>query len=227
MIAPSLYAKLPYDTLKDFSAVAMTVVVPSVLAVSPGLGVRSAKELVALARAKPGTLLFSSGGIGSGTHFAAELFLNLAAIEARHVPFKGIPEAMTEAVTGRVQFTLSPVSTVMPFLKDGRALALGVTSGSRVAAMPDVPTLAEAGIPGYRWDPWFGLVAPAKTPRPVVEQIGAAVRRVVALPEVAQQWAAMGGESMPAMSPAEMDRYLAAQLSTVAKLAAAAGIRPE
>ncbi|MCE2949744.1 MAG: tripartite tricarboxylate transporter substrate-binding protein [bacterium] len=227
VIAPSLYAKLPYDTLKDFSAVAMTVVVPSVLAVSPGLGVRSAKELVALARAKPGTLLFSSGGIGSGTHFAAELFLNLAAIEARHVPFKGIPEAMTEAVTGRVQFTLSPVSTVMPFLKDGRALALGVTSGSRVAAMPDVPTLAEAGIPGYRWDPWFGLVAPAKTPRPVVEQIGAAVRRVVALPEVAQQWAAMGGEPMPAMSPAEMDRYLAAQLSTVAKLAAAAGIRPE
>lgn len=227
VIAPSLYARVPYDTLKDFAGVAMTVLVPSVLAVSPALGVRSARELVAMAKAKPSQLLFSSGGIGSGTHFAAELFVNLSAIEARHIPFKGIPEAMTEVVAGRVQFTLSPVSTVAPFVKDGRALALGVTSGSRIAALPDVPTLAEAGVAGYRWDPWFGLVAPARTPRPVVNLVNAAVRRAVVLPESMQQWASMGGEPMPAMSPAEMDRYLAAQLAMVAKLAEAAGIRPE
>lgn len=227
VIAPSLYARVPYDTLKDFAGVAMTVLVPSVLAVSPALGVRTAKELVAMAKTKPGQLLFSSGGIGSGTHFAAELFVNLSAIEARHIPFKGIPEAMTEVIAGRVQFTLSPVSTVAPFVKDGRALALGVTSGSRVAALPDVPTLAEAGITGYRWDPWFGLVAPAKTPRPVIDLVNAAVRRAVALPESMHQWASMGGEPMPSMSPTEMDRYLAAQLAMVAKLAEAAGIRPE
>jgi tripartite-type tricarboxylate transporter receptor subunit TctC len=148
VIAPALYSKIPYDTLKDFAGVTLTVMVPNVLVVSPALGVKSVRDLVAMAKAKPGQLLYSSGGIGSGTHFGTELFTNLSGINVGHVPFKGIPEALTEALVGRVQFTMSPVSTVLPFAKDGRVLALGVTTATRAAAMPEVPTLAEAGVTG-------------------------------------------------------------------------------
>jgi len=227
VIAPVLYAKIPYDTLKDFKGVALTVTVPNVLVVSPSLGVKSARELVAMAKAKPGQLLYSSGGIGSGVHFSAELFNNLTAIEVRHVPFKGIPEAFTEAITGRVQYTFSPVSSVLPFMKDGKVVALGVTTTTRAVAMPNVPTLAEAGVTGYRWDPWFGVLAPAKTPRPIVNKLNAETRRIVGLPDVKERWDAMGAEVAPPMSPDEIDRYLAEQVALVAKLAKAANIKPE
>jgi tripartite-type tricarboxylate transporter receptor subunit TctC len=227
VIAPVLYAKIPYDTLKDFKGVALTVTVPNVLVVSPSLGVKSARELVAMAKAKPGQLLYSSGGIGSGVHFSAELFNNLTAIEVRHVPFKGIPEAFTEAITGRVQYTFSPVSSVLPFMKDGKVIALGVTTATRAVAMPNVPTLAEAGVAGYRWDPWFGVLAPAKTPRPIINKLNAEIRRIVGLPDVKERWDAMGAEVAPPMSPDEIDRYLAEQVSLVAKLAKAANIKPE
>jgi len=227
VIAPVLYAKIPYDTLKDFKGVALTVTVPNVLVVSPSLGVKSARELVAMAKAKPGQLLYSSGGIGSGVHFSAELFNNLTAIEVRHVPFKGIPEAFTEAITGRVQYTFSPVSSVLPFMKDGKVIALGVTTATRAVAMPNVPTLAEAGVAGYRWDPWFGVLAPAKTPRPIVTKLNAEIRRIVSLPDVKERWDAMGAEVAPPMSPDEIDRYLAEQVALVAKLAKAANIKPE
>ena len=227
VIAPVLYAKIPYDTLKDFKGVALTVTVPNVLVVSPSLGVKSARELVAMAKAKPGQLLYSSGGIGSGVHFSAELFNNLTAIDVRHVPFKGIPEALTEAITGRVQYTFSPVSSVLPFMKDGKVVALGVTTATRAIALPNVPTLAEAGVAGYRWDPWFGVLAPAKTPRPIVKKLNAAIRRIVGLPDVKERWDAMGAEVAPPMSPDEIDRYLAEQVALVAKLAKAANIKPE
>jgi tripartite-type tricarboxylate transporter receptor subunit TctC len=227
VIAPVLYAKIPYDTLKDFKGVALTVTVPNVLVVSPSLGVKSTRELVAMAKAKPGQLLYSSGGIGSGVHFSAELFNNLTAIEVRHVPFKGIPEAFTEAITGRVQYTFSPVSSVLPFMKDGKVVALGVTTATRAIAMPNVPTLAEAGVAGYRWDPWFGVLAPAKTPRPIVNKLNAEIRRIVVLPDVKERWDAMGAEVSPLMSPDEIDRYLAEQTALVAKLAKAANIKPE
>jgi tripartite-type tricarboxylate transporter receptor subunit TctC len=224
-IIPALYAKIPYDTLKDFAGVTTTVMVPNVLVVSPALGVKSAKDLVAMAKAKP--LLYSSGGVGSSTHFAAELFMNLAGITVGHVPFKGIPEAMTETMVGRVQFTMSPVSVVMPFVKDGRLLALGVSTVTRAAAMPDVPTLAEAGVTGYRWDPWFAVLVPAKTPRPIVKKLNDEIRRILVLPDVKERWAAMGAEIAPPISLEELDRYIAEQVALVAKLARAANIKPE
>lgn len=227
IITPALYAKVPYDTLKDFAGVTMTVMVPSVLAVSPSLGVRSVKELVAMAKAKPGQLLYSSGGIGSGTHFTALLFVNLTGISVEHVPFKGIPEALTEAMVGRAQFTLSPVSSVMPLAKDRKVLMLGVTSTARLAALPEVPTLAEAGVTGYRWDPWFGLVVPAKTPRPIVKKLNQEIRRILVLPDVKERWTAMGAELMLPIALEEFDRYLAEQAALVAKLAKAANIKPE
>ncbi len=227
VIAPALYSKIPYDTLRDFSGVTMTVMVPNVLVVSPALGVKSANDLVAMAKAKPGQLLYSSGGVGSGTHFGIELFNNLTGINVGHVPFKGIPEALTETIVNRVQFTMSPVSSVLPFAKDGRVLALGVTTATRAAAMPDVPTLAEAGITGYRWDPWFGVLVPARTQRPIVRKLNDEIRRILILPDVKERWTAMGAEVMPPISLEEMDRYLAVQTALVAKLAKAANIKPE
>jgi len=226
VIAPSLYAKLPYDTLKDFTGITTTVSLPNVLVVAPSLGVKSVKELVARARSKPGQLLFSSGGVGSGTHFAGELFKSLAAIDVGHVPFKGIPEALTEAMTGRVQFTMSPMSSVLPQAKAGKIIALAVAPAKRSAALPEVPTLAEAGIAGYSWDTWFGLLAPAKTPRGIVKRLHADVTRVLVLPDVQERWNAMGAEPLP-IAPEAFDRYIAGQVALIAKLAKAAGIRPE
>jgi tripartite-type tricarboxylate transporter receptor subunit TctC len=226
VIAPSLYAKLPYDTLKDFTGITTTVSLPNVLVVAPSLGVKSAQELVARAKARPGQLLFSSGGVGSGTHFAAELFKSLAAIDVGHVPFKGIPEALTEAMTGRVQFTMSPMSSVLPQVKAGKVVALAVAPAKRSAALPDVPTLAEAGITGYSWDTWFGLLAPARTPRAIVKKLNADVTRILVLPDVKERWRAMGAEPLP-IAPEAFDRYIAGQVALIAKLAKAAGVKPE
>jgi tripartite-type tricarboxylate transporter receptor subunit TctC len=227
VIAPALYSKMPYDTRKDFAGVTLTVMVPNVLVVSPALGVKSVKELVAMAKARPGQLLYSSGGVGSSTHFGTELFMNLSGINVGHVPFKGIPEAMTETMVGRVQFTMSPVSVVLPYVKEGKLLALGVSTAVRAAAMPEVPTLAEAGVAGYRWDPWFAVLVPAKTPRPIVKKLNDEIRRILVLPEVKERWTAMGAEIAPPISLEEFDRHIAEQVALVAKLAKAANIKPE
>ena len=226
VIAPTLYSKLPYDTLKDFAGITTTVSLPNVLVVSPSLGVKSVKDLIALAKAKPGQLMFSSGGVGSGTHFAAELFKSLAAIEVGHVPFKGIPEALTEAMTGRVQFTMSPVSSVLPQAKAGKVIALAVAPASRIAVLPDVPTLAEAGVAGYRWDTWFGLLAPAKTPRAVVKKLNQEIARILVQADVKERWTAMGAEPIP-IAPDAFDRYISEQVALIARLAAAANIKAE
>lgn len=221
MLSPC--AKQPYD-LRDFAAITTTVVVPSVLVVSPSLGVKSVKDLIALAKAKPGELLFSSGGVGSSTHFAAELFKSYAAIDVRHVPFKGIPDALTEAMVGRVQFTMSPVASVLPLAKSGKVVALAITPATRNAAMPEVPTLAEAGVPGYRWETWFGLLAPAKTPRVIVRKLHQEVTRILLLPDMKKHWDAMGADPLP-LSPEAFDIYITEQSQLVSKLTKAANIR--
>jgi len=223
VILPALSSKQPYD-LRDFAVITTTVTVPSVLVVSPSLGVKSVKELVAMAKAKPGDLLFSSGGVGSSTHFAAELFKSYAAIDVRHVPFKGIPEALTEAMVGRVHFTMSPVASVLPLAKAGKVVALAITPAKRSSAMPDVPTLAEAGVPGYRWDTWFGLLTPAKTPRAIVRKLHREVSRILVLPDIKKHWDSMGAEPLP-IAPEEFDKYIAEQTRLVTKLAKAANIR--
>ena len=224
VISPALYPKLKYDTLKDFAGITTTVSLPNVLVVSPSLGVKSVTDLVALAKAKPGQLLFSSGGVGSGTHFASELFKNRAAIDVGHIPFKGIPEALTETMTGRVAFTMSPVANVLPQAKAGKVIALAVAPAKRVAAMPDVPTMAEAGVPGYSWDTWFGILAPAKTPRAIVRKLNQEINRVLVLPDVKKQWDAMGAEALP-MTPEQFDKYLTEQVQLIARLAKAANIK--
>ena len=170
-VAPAIYSKLPYDTLKDFAGITLTANGPALLLVSPALGVKSAKELIAGAKAKPGHFNFSSAGVGSGTHFGAELFKSMAGIDVVHVPFKGIPEAITETITGRVQFFISPLASALSLVKEGKALAVGVTSAQRAPQLPELPTVAESGLPGYQWEFWYGLLVPAKTLRAIVVKL--------------------------------------------------------
>jgi tripartite-type tricarboxylate transporter receptor subunit TctC len=223
VILPALSPTDLYDP-KEFIGITTTVSVPAVLVVSPSLRVKSVRDLVAMAKARPGELTFSSGGVGSGTHFAAELFKSLAAIDVRHVPYRGIPEAMTEVVANRIDFTFSPLSSALPLIHTGQLIALAVAPATRVAALPDVPTLAEAGIAGYRWDSWFGLLAPAQTPPAVVKLLNREIVRIVELPDVEKRWESLGAEAMP-LTPEEFDKYLLEQSALVARLVKAANIQ--
>ena len=223
VILPALSATDLYD-LKDFTGVTTTISVPAVLVVNPSRGVKSVRDLVAMAKAKPGELTFSSGGFGSGTHFAAELFKSLAAIDVRHVPYRGIPEATTEVVANRIDFTFSPLSSALPLIHTGQLVALAVAPATRVAALPDMPTLAEAGVAGYRWDSWFGLLAPAQTPLAIVKVLNREIVRIADLPDVKKRWESLGAEAM-SLTPEEFDKYLLEQSALVARLVKAANIR--
>jgi len=222
----AMFTKLPYDTLKDFAGVSRIANVPSILVVSPALGVKSVKDLVALARSKPGHLNFSSPGVGSANHLAGELFKTLAGIDAVHVPYKGIPEAMTAVVTGSVQFNFSPVVNILPLSREGKLLALAASTGKRSAALPDLPTVAEAGVPGYVFDPWFGILAPAKTPKPVLDKLSTQIARSVELPDVKERLLALGADPAPT-TPQEFDAHVSAEVAKFRKIVQDAGIKPE
>ena len=225
-VAAAIYAKLPYDTVKDFAGITLTASGPALLLVSPALGAKSAKDLIALAKAKPGQFNFSSAGIGSGAHFAAELFKNMAGIDVVHVPFKGIPEAITETMTGRVQFFLSPLASALNLVKDGRAQAVGVSGAKRAPQLPDIPTIAESGLPGYRFDYWYGMLAPAKTPRAIVEKLNREITDIMKSEEVRARWVALGVEPAP-MTPQAFDQWIRDDIATSIKLARAAHIKAD
>jgi tripartite-type tricarboxylate transporter receptor subunit TctC len=222
----AMFTKLPYDTLKDFAGVSRIANVPSILVVSPALGVKSVKDLVALAKAKPGQLNFSSPGVGSANHLAAELFKILAGVQAVHVPYKGIPEAMTGVVSGAVQFNFSPVVNILPLSRDGKLVALAASTGKRSAVLPDVPTVAEAGVSGYVFDPWFGLLAPAKTPKPLLAKLGSEVARIVEVPDVKERLLSLGADPAPT-SPEGFDAYIRGEVAKFQKIVQEAGIKPE
>ncbi len=225
-IAPAMYSRLPYDTIKDFAGITTTVNVPSLLVASSALGVKTTRDLISMAKAKPGQLLFSSGGIGSSTQFVAEIFNNMAGINATHVPFKGIPEALADVAAGRISYTISPVANSVQLAKDGRVVALGVTSSKRIAPLPEVPTIAESGVPGFAYGTWFGLLAPAKTPRPIINQLNAEITRILNLPDVRERWTALGGEAVP-IKPEAFDKYIAEQIALFTKIAKAANIKAD
>jgi tripartite-type tricarboxylate transporter receptor subunit TctC len=225
-VAAAIYAKLPYDTQKDLAGITLTATSKYLLVVPPALGTKSVRELIAMAKARPGHLNFSSAGVGSGTHFAGELFKSMAAVDVVHVPFKGIPEALTETVTGRVQFFMAPIANAMNLVKDGRLLALGVSSTSRDPLLPDVPTVAEAGVPGYDSILWFGLLTSSRTPRPVIAKLNREAARALRDEEAKTRWAAIGLEPRPT-APEEFDRLIAADTVTFTRLARAGNIRAD
>ena len=224
-VAPAIYAKLPYD-VKDLAGITQTAASKYLLVVAPSFGAKSVKEILAMAKAKPGQLNFSSAGVGSGTHFAGELFKAMAAVDVVHVPYKGIPEALNDAMGGRVQFFMSPIANAVNLVKEGRLRALGVSSKERDALVPDVPTIAESGVPGYESILWFGLLTGSRTPRVLVNRINADVARILREADVRTRWLPIGLEPRPT-TPAEFDKIVMHDVVTFTKLARAGNIKAE
>ena len=225
-MSAALYSKLPFDPVKDLTGVSQIAVGTSLLVVAPALGVKSVKELIALAKQKPGQMNFSSSGVGSGTHLNAEQFRFAAGIDVVHIPYKGVPEQLVDTMTGRIHYFLTPLVPALPFIRDGRLLALAVSTAQRTPILPDVPTIAEAALPGYEFQAWFGVFAPARTPRPVVEQISKEIARVVELPDIKKQFVNQGEEGRPS-TPEEFTRFVRAEIEKTRKIVKLAGIRVE
>lgn len=224
-IGPSV-RKLPYDTRRDFAGVSMSYNTAYLLVTPPALGVKTTQELIALARSRPGQLNLASAGRGSGTHFAGEMFKHVAGIDVVHVPYKGIPESMTDIMANRVQLFMAPLASSLPLVKDGRIRALGVSSPKRVSVLADVPTIAEAGLTGFRFDSWGAIFVPAKTPRAIVNKLNREITTALRLPDIEKRMRALGAEPAPT-TPAELDKFIIQELATIQKLAKLAGIKPE
>ena len=224
-LAP-FHTKLPYDTLKDFAGISLVADVPQVLVVSPALRIRTTRELIDLAKSKPGQTNYASAGVGSSAYINAELFNLAAGIKVVHVPFKGMAEALTSTIGGSVQYVFSSLTAAVSLIKSDKIVALGVGTKSRAAALPDVPTIAEAGLPGFDFSPWYGLLAPANTPKPVKDKLSKEIARILALPDVRENLASQGA-SPRASTPEEFDALIVQDVARMTKLIKDAGIQRE
>jgi tripartite-type tricarboxylate transporter receptor subunit TctC len=222
----SLYPKLPYNVLRDFQPIARLADAPSLLAVHPSLPARSVKELIALARARPGQINYASAGSGTSTHLAAVLFEFLARVKLVHVPFKGGGPAIVALLAGEVPVTFGTAASVSPQTKAGKLRALAVTAGKRSAVLPDVPTIAESGLPGYEMLNWLGLFAPAGTPRAIVEKLSSESLRIVRHPDVVARFQAQGAEPSP-LATEEFAPFVKSEVEKWAKVVAATGMTAE
>jgi tripartite-type tricarboxylate transporter receptor subunit TctC len=225
-VSAALYKSLPYDTEKDFAGVTLLATVPSILVVPVDSPVKSVAELLAQVRAKPGAYNYSSPGIGSANHLAAAYFSSLGKLEVQHVAYKGIPQALQAAMTGETLFNFSPIVNVLPAAKGGKVRALATSTSKRAGAMPELPTIAEAGLPGYAFDPWFGLLTSAKTPRPVVAKLNAEVKHILGLPDVHKQLLALGAEPSP-IAPEAFDALIREEIAKFSKIIREANIKVE
>lgn len=223
-ISPSLYPNLGYHPATDFVAVVPLGTSVNVLVVSPAKGFRTVGDLVAAGKAKPGTLNFSSVGVGTATHLSAERFVASARLQAVHVPFKGGGEAMSEVMAGRIDFFFGPVGLVLPFVREGRLIALAVNGERRAAALPDVPTTLQAGFADAEYPIWFGLFLPAKTPRHIVDALHRETLKALQTPKVQERLAALGVDPM-VMTPSEFGALVEKEIPANAALVKAAGIK--
>jgi tripartite-type tricarboxylate transporter receptor subunit TctC len=212
----SLYKKLPYDTLRDFAAVAYVASAPFLLVVHPSVPATSVGELIAHIKSRPGGLNYGSSGVGGGAHLAGEIFKTSAGVQLTHIPYKGGAPALADLLGGQVPIVFDPIPTSMGHVRSGRLRALAITSAKRSALMPELPTVAESGLPGFDVSAWFGLYAPAATPRDVVVKLNADVNRVLQLAEVKEKFAALGAESMP-MDTDQFALHLRAEIAKFAK----------
>ena len=222
----TLYKDLQYDTLKDFAGVALLGTLPSVLIVPPSLGVNSVKELVAMLKAKPGEYNYATAGVGSGAHVSTEKFNVATGVKAVHVPLKGTPPMLAETMAGRIQYAWVPAVSSMGQVKDGKVKALAVSTPKRIAALPDVPTIAEAGFPNAESNFWVAMLAPAKTPRDIVAKLNAEVNRALQSPEVKDRLAKLGTEPM-AMTPEQFDKFVADEYRELGDIMVKAGLTPQ
>lgn len=222
-VSPHTFAKLPFDTEKDFAGVTPISSTPNVLVVSPSKNMKSLGDLLSAARAKPGSMNFASAGQGSATHLNAEKFKLAAKIDAVNVPFKGSAEAVTEVMAGRVDYYFSPIAPVIGQIRNGQLVPLAVGSPKRAAALPQVPTTAEAGVPGSEFNFWIGMMAPAKTPRDIVNRLHDEVVKALATPEVKERFTSLGADAWT-LSPEQFDGYIRDEIKSNAGLVKAAGL---
>jgi tripartite-type tricarboxylate transporter receptor subunit TctC len=225
-INPNLYAKLPYDPLKDFVPVVLVTTFPFVMVVHPSLPVKSVKDLVALAKARPGQLNYASPGSGSTNHLSAELLKIMAGINLVHVPYKGVVPASTDLISGQVQMLTGDLNTLMPHVRSGRARALAVTSSKRSSLAPELPTVSESGVPGYEVSGWFGVLAPAGTPQGVIRRLNEEIVKGLAGSDMRQRLAGLGGE-VAGGTPEHFTAHLRAEIAKWGKLIRAIGLKAE
>ena len=226
-VNPSLIKSMPYDSQRAFAPITLTATNNLLLAVPVSLPAKSVRELIELARAKPGQLRFGSPGTGSSPHLAGELLKSLAAIDMVHVPYKGSPQYTVDLIAGRIDLVIAAAGALLPQIKTGRLRLLAVSSSARDPAMPDVPTIAEQGVPGFEVLGWFGLLAPAGTPPPVIRKLYAEVVRILALPDVKSFYLNAGLDATASASPAEFDAFIRSERDKWAKIIKAANIRIE
>jgi tripartite-type tricarboxylate transporter receptor subunit TctC len=224
-VNPHLY-KLPYDVQKDFTPIIHFGTTPGVLVVHPSVPARSVKELIALARKRPGELTYGTAGVGSFTHISAELFGVMTGTKMTHVPYKGSGAVTTDLIGGHLQLSFSSAVPAMPQIQSGRFRALATTGAKRLAVLPDLPTIAEAGVPGYESSTWTAIAAPARTPQPVIERLNREINAVLKMPDVQERAAGMG-TVLTGGTPEWFRDFLAEELVKYGKLAKQAGIRPE
>ena len=222
---PAIY-KLPYDPATAFAPVAILGAGPVVIAVTSKLPVGSVKELIALAEEKPGELNYATAGVGSFQHLASELFKLQAGVDIVHIPFKGGGPAMMDVIAGNTQITIGSLIQMLPQIRAGKLKALGVGSANRIAALPELPTITEAGVPGYEVTNWWGIVVPAGTPRSVIDRLNKDLTAIVASPETKKRFETEGAEPL-SMSPEEVGRFIAAETAKWARVVKDAGIRAE
>ena len=222
-VSPSTFAKLPFDTLADFAGVTPISSTPNVLVIAPSKNIKTLQELLTAAKAKPGSMNFASAGQGSATHLNAEKFKLAARIDAINIPFKGSAEAVTEVLSGRVDYYFSPIAPVIGQIKSGQLLALAVGSPKRASILPNVPTTAEAGVPGSEFNFWIGMMAPGKTPKDIINRLNDEVVKALNTPEVKERFAVLGADAWT-LKPEQFDAYIKEEIKTNAVLVKAAGL---
>jgi tripartite-type tricarboxylate transporter receptor subunit TctC len=225
-ITPAVYVKLPYDPLRDFAPISLAVEAPFLLLTHPSLPAKSLKELLALIRAKPDALDFASAGYGSSTHMALALFTTLGGLKVTHVPYKGTGPALTDGVAGQVHGLFANILSCLPYVKVGRLRALAVSSAKRSVVLPDLPTIAEGGVPGYETTTWHGWLAPAGTPSPIIHKLNVELSKAARAPDVAERLATDGGEPVSG-SPERFQQHLASEIVRWRKVVRDANIRVE
>ena len=225
-INPSLYKKLPYDTVRDFAPVTLLVTGPGLLVVHPSLPARTVRQLIALAKERPGQMLYASAGNGTPPHLAAELFKHMTGTDIVHIPYKGNAQAMTDLIAGQVSLSFPTIPSALPHVQAGKLRALGVTSARRSSALPEVPAIAEAGVPGYEGSAWYGVLAPAGTPQGIIGRMQNELHNTLRLPELRDKLIAQGLEPI-ANTSAEFAAIIALEITKWSKVVAASGAKVE
>jgi tripartite-type tricarboxylate transporter receptor subunit TctC len=225
-VTPAIYAKLPYDTLKDFVEIVPIAGQPNVLVTQPNAAAKSVANVIAEAKAKPGAINFASAGVGSGTHLNLEKFLLVTNTKVTHIPYKGTQEVVTDLLGGRVEYYFAPISAALSNIKEGKLRAIAVSGAKRSSLLPDVPTVAESGVPGFEFTLWFGFWGPAGLPADIIDKISKDVGRALADRDVRERLSRLGNDTM-SMSPAEFTQFVRREIDDYARVIKAAGIQPQ